>query len=316
MQAKQLLWSVVLAVGVHAMALMFIVWSSLELPRHADVIAQTAAQNSLEVQPMTETDFENRLKKALGDDAIAIVQTDSRLTSKRQPNQDQKVYLSKAQQWAAENTRAAHVGAFWNDPGPGKGKPTLKKLATIMPHERDLEQERALQSRTGIERGPANIPLNLESAQNQEENLGGAQTDDYLPDVAVGAQTLLNTKEYIFYGFFERIRHILNERWHERLRGELGGLHAQGKALSKGDRITQVAVYLNSQGLLQRIELLASSGVHELDQAAVDAFRLAAPFPNPPSGMIEKESVRIRWDFVVSSVGGSGLRLQVKRPGM
>ena len=42
--------------------------------------------------------------------------------------------------------------------------------------------------------------------------------------------------------------------------------------------------------------------MRELDDAAVEAFRQAAPFPNPPKGLIETDgTIKIRWNFVVES---------------
>jgi protein TonB len=40
----------------------------------------------------------------------------------------------------------------------------------------------------------------------------------------------------------------------------------------------------------------------DLDSAAVEAFRQAAPFPNPPKGMVEADgTIKIRWDFVLEA---------------
>jgi len=38
----------------------------------------------------------------------------------------------------------------------------------------------------------------------------------------------------------------------------------------------------------------------DLDQTAVNAFRLAEPFPNPPKDLIESDGfVRVKWKFIV-----------------
>ena len=48
--------------------------------------------------------------------------------------------------------------------------------------------------------------------------------------------------------------------------------------------------------------MLTQSGVIDLDSAAVEAFREAAPFPNPPKGMVEGDgTIKIRWDFVLEA---------------
>lgn len=68
------------------------------------------------------------------------------------------------------------------------------------------------------------------------------------------------------------------------------------------DRVTKLMIVLNDKGTLVRVQVLMDSGVQDLDDAAIDAFRAAAPFPNPPKGIIEGDgTVKIRWDFVLES---------------
>ncbi|MCB0361740.1 MAG: energy transducer TonB, partial [Bdellovibrionales bacterium] len=68
------------------------------------------------------------------------------------------------------------------------------------------------------------------------------------------------------------------------------------------DRITRVLITLDKNGSLIQVQVLGQSGLVELDSAAVDAFRAAAPFPNPPQGMVEHDgNIRIRWDFILEA---------------
>ena len=48
--------------------------------------------------------------------------------------------------------------------------------------------------------------------------------------------------------------------------------------------------------------MVGQSGVTDLDEAAMEAFKQAAPFPNPPKGIVEKDGrIRIRWDFILEA---------------
>jgi protein TonB len=48
--------------------------------------------------------------------------------------------------------------------------------------------------------------------------------------------------------------------------------------------------------------VVGPSGLTDLDDAAVEAFRAAAPFPNPPNGIVEGDGlIRIRWDFILEA---------------
>jgi protein TonB len=50
------------------------------------------------------------------------------------------------------------------------------------------------------------------------------------------------------------------------------------------------------------VQVVSDSGVRDLDQAAVEAFQEAAPFPNPPSGIVDSDgTIKIRWDFILEA---------------
>jgi TonB family protein len=80
-------------------------------------------------------------------------------------------------------------------------------------------------------------------------------------------------------------------------------IYRQGRSIASAkDRVTQVLVTLDSKGELIKVDILSPSGVEALDAAAVEAFRAAAPFPNPPKGMVEPDgTIKIRWDFVLEA---------------
>lgn len=56
-------------------------------------------------------------------------------------------------------------------------------------------------------------------------------------------------------------------------------------------RITELRVSLSPQGELAKILVVSPSGANELDEEAVRAFRIAAPFPNPPAGLLQKDNL-------------------------
>ena len=56
-------------------------------------------------------------------------------------------------------------------------------------------------------------------------------------------------------------------------------------------RGTEVRVSLSRRGDLEKILVTTPSGVVELDDEAIRAFRSAGPFPNPPDGLIQKDNL-------------------------
>jgi protein TonB len=197
-----------------------------------------------------------------------------------------------------------------------KNAPRASDLFKLAPSSRDTEQSQSLVNKTGRLRNPAMIAPETgatKTAAAGGDGEGQSATDDYLKDVAVGANTLLNTQEFKFYSFYERIRQRLANEWNQRLNSELDQLFAAGTSIDS-DKRTKVEVELDERGGLKRVRVVGSSGIEGLDRAATMAFQYAAPFPNPPTDMIEKDrSVRIRWDFVVVADAGNRIHFELRR---
>ena len=127
------------------------------------------------------------------------------------------------------------------------------------------------------------------------------RTDDYLKDIKPGLQTLISTREFVYYAYYNRIKAALRSHWEPQVRERVATVLRQGRQLAAAhDRVTQVVVTLDASGELLGVQVLSQSGLADLDDAAVEAFKRAAPFPNPPRGMVEVDgTVKIRWDFVL-----------------
>lgn len=132
---------------------------------------------------------------------------------------------------------------------------------------------------------------------------GPSATDDHLKDVKTGMQTLLTTREFLYYSYYNRIRQKLTQYWQPKIREKMERIMKQGRTIaSTGDKITKIVIVLDAKGVLQKVQVLGESGVSDLDDAAVEAFRAAAPFPNPPKGMVDSDgTIKIRWDFVLEA---------------
>jgi TonB family protein len=65
----------------------------------------------------------------------------------------------------------------------------------------------------------------------------------------------------------------------------------KGTVYGTRTRVTEVRVGLSRSGEVAKIDVTSPSGVMELDDEAVRAFRSAAPFPAPPEGLIRKDDL-------------------------
>lgn len=131
---------------------------------------------------------------------------------------------------------------------------------------------------------------------------GFSSTNDYVEEVTLGDFTHLNTVEYKHYGFFHRIRQKLEQFWGNSIQEKSLALFKAGRRMpASQDLITSLQVTLNDKGEIIAVKILGASGVKELDDAAVESFNQAGPFPNPPKDLLVNGKATIEWGFVVKS---------------
>ncbi len=126
-------------------------------------------------------------------------------------------------------------------------------------------------------------------------------TNDHLTDIPEGDLTHLNTVEYKFYGYYFRIRQKLEGFWGRSVQEKAALLAGEGRIVSDEELVTALRIVMNSEGEIVDVIILGSSGVQELDDAAIESFNEAGPFPNPPKDLIVDGRVTIEWGFVVKS---------------
>lgn len=149
-----------------------------------------------------------------------------------------------------------------------------------------LERKVAAQ---GIERGKAGVN-------------GFASNNDFVEEVPLGDMTNLNTTEFKYYGFYHRIRQKLEQHWGSSIKDKAKNLYRSGRRMPASENlITSVTVILNDHGQIVDMVIEGTSGVRELDQAAIESFNKAGPFPNPPKGLLVGGRATIQWGFVVKS---------------
>jgi len=140
-----------------------------------------------------------------------------------------------------------------------------------------------------------------EAADQNWARVSGAGPSEYVKGIEQGETTLLSTREYVYFGYFQRIRDRLDRAWNRSLRSQLSKIYRRGRTIATDtDHTTKVLVTLNQEGAVTRVQVLEESGTRDLDDAAVKAFNEAGPFPNPPKGLMSGAGeVQIRWDFVL-----------------
>lgn len=137
---------------------------------------------------------------------------------------------------------------------------------------------------------------------NKKQGRTVSSTNDYLEDIPLGDVTNLNTSEYKFYGFYHRIRQKLEQFWGASLQEKAEEMVKAGRRVPASEElITALRITLDHEGEIIAIKVLGTSGIKELDDAAIESFNEAGPFPNPPKDLIVDGQVTLEWGFVVKS---------------
>jgi len=136
-------------------------------------------------------------------------------------------------------------------------------------------------------------------AGSGEQKVSGSPSND-LVDAKVGDRMSLNTREVVYAAYINRIKRVVSFYWNQNLDNLPRTIR-----LSRSRYDTVVYVVLDDQGGLESVEVTDTCGEDLLDDAVVQAFRSAGPFPNPPEALISKDG-RVHLDdmgFTVQ-VGG------------
>lgn len=166
-------------------------------------------------------------------------------------------------------------------------------------------------SGTGEAQAPDTTPGTEAGLANGGKDVseGGGAPNDAL-DVPEGDGTFLNTREWRYASFFNRVKQAVSAKWdpNGRLRQRRGGL---GAAV----RTTVMVVTLRPDGSLADCFVAQASGLEVLDLEAMKAFERAAPFSNPPQALVENGVIRFQFGFQVTDEGlvGSPFRFQTLR---
>jgi len=135
----------------------------------------------------------------------------------------------------------------------------------------------------------------------------GGPFNDWLKDVDESDATFLNAKEYRYASFFNRIKRSVSQYWNPS--EVILKYDPYGNIYGNKDRLTIVKVKIDASGSLKEIDVSQSSGVDFLDRVAVEAFKAAQPFPNPPKGLMDRNGeITFNFGFYIE-FSKSSLRL-------
>ena len=81
-----------------------------------------------------------------------------------------------------------------------------------------------------------------------------------------------------------------------------------GAVYGRRNRYTELRIQLKPDGRLSNVALAQPSGLEFLDDEAVEAFKEAEPFPNPPRQLIENGTINFGFGFLFDLNGPPQMR--------
>lgn len=152
------------------------------------------------------------------------------------------------------------------------------------------------------------LPQGLLPSPGLFDPVEGAAANDHLRDVEEGDGTFLNTREWKYASFFNRLKQSLGSSWNPS--GQLRLRDPTGNIYWGRDRVTVLHVTLDAEGRLREAFVKTPSGLDFLDLEAMRSFDRAQPFPNPPPGLADADGlVRFTFGFHVSLTAAPGFHL-------
>lgn len=268
--------SVISSVALHALLLLF--WAITATQSHLSSAPKTSKYIMVEVDPLPKKQ---------------VVQTEKGTKTK----------VAAPDSYLGEQTQIVEKQTV--------SMPKTGTTAHVSQAEKSVEKKQPLITATGllskfgiaIGAGKEDSPKPKISNPMEEGSLTAQARGEYVKGFREGEQTMLNTREFVFYGYFQRIRERLDRAWEKSLRERLAKYFYRGRQLaSETDYMTQLLVSLDGQGRIIKVQIVGASGTTDLDEAATKAFNDAGPFPNPPKGLVDNDGqVFVRWDFVLKT---------------
>jgi TonB family protein len=282
---------------------MFLIHASLLVVKFRDQFQNVSIvpEKSIKIKLVQET-----LKEMASLQKKQIVQSEDSTSDEKQVNEaflsdkDRKFDRETVAQTIASFQKAAKGNASVTNPQQSKTSKTKKKaIQDLKLADFGMETGDPLP----VERSRAPASEMIKGLENGDlKSQGLSATNDYVEEMALGDFTHLNTVEYKHYGFFHRIRQKLEQFWGKTLHEKANNIFRSGRRLPASDNlITSLQVTLNTKGEIVGVKIIGTSGVRELDDAAIESFNQAGPFPNPPKDLMVNGKATIEWGFVVKS---------------
>lgn len=153
-----------------------------------------------------------------------------------------------------------------------------------------------------ISRNPSQSPKEILDDKNEPSEVIVRKKNpgtEKLKNIEEGLETLLNTREFKFYNYLTKIKKHVGLFWESQVREGLATDPSAEASLSAG-LATKLMVRIDLNGNITDAIILKSCGIDRLDEAVLQAFKMASPFQVPPKDLVDPEGgLSVTWDFLI-----------------
>ncbi|WP_413569515.1 cell envelope integrity protein TolA [Bdellovibrio sp. HCB117] len=207
-------------------------------------------------------------------------------------------FLSEQKQRVKEETRAAQSGMTTNRSNQAAVAEPKKPTPAAPQRPRPAESQPSMDKD-----GFKEVDISKDLQEMNRFNEGMSTIGETMPnEMKVGSFTALNTDRYLFYTFYARMEELVRYRWETRVQQAIDRFDRL-TLVNAGNRnwVTHIEFLLDKNGYLRQSLIMKSSGIPAFDAAAVNAFRDAKVFPNPPPEMVQEDGfIHIKFSFTVN----------------
>jgi TonB family protein len=137
---------------------------------------------------------------------------------------------------------------------------------------------------------------------------GGPSMDGVGEGLEVGDETWLQSREFKYATYINRMRSEIGQAWYPRVRDAVRERDPDGSLYLYKERTVVLGLTIDTGGNVKDLAVIRSSSIDFFDRVAAASVRAAQPFPNPPRGMFRADDeVRIPFFFTMYPRGGQAL---------
>lgn len=224
----------------------------------------------------------------------------------KQLNNDPARFLSEQEQRVKQEQRALLSGKTQNAAESSSRKPSLRELTQTSKDISGFHTKAEISPDGTLQKSKNSDDSDFQKALAQRPRTTSrpSTTGEVLPvDMTVGPVTALNTDRLTYYSFYERIEDLIRYRWESRITNAIDNFDQNylRTVVMRRPWLTQAEFLIRPDGKLMKAMLMKPSGVSQFDLAALNAFKDAAVFPNPPKELIQSDGyVHLKYSFNVT----------------